>query len=131
MEHQTTKLKKIVISGIVLAFIAWATSSCYYDNEEYLYPDPVSCDTTNVTYTGTVVPILEASCYSCHNSVTQQGGVIVDNYDDLSVSIDNGSFRGAINHMEGFSPMPQAGNQLPECDLTKINLWLDRGAPNN
>ena len=131
MEHQTTNMKSIIVAGITLFLLAWAMSSCYYDNEEYLYPNPVSCDTTNITYTGTVVPILENNCYSCHNNVTQQGGVIVDNYADLKVTIDNGSFRGAINHLEGWSPMPKGGNKLPECDLTKINFWLDRGAPNN
>lgn len=131
MEHLTINLRKITTLIICASLLTWAMSSCYYDNEEYLYPEPVDCDTTNVTYSGTVVPILESNCNSCHNQVSQQGGVITDNYNDLKVAIDNGSFRGAINHINGWSPMPKGGNKLPECDLTKINLWLDRGAPNN
>lgn len=131
MEHLTINLRKITGLIIFAPLLVWAMSSCYYDNEEYLYPEPLDCDTTNVTYTGTVVPVLEANCNSCHNQVSQQGGVITDNYNDLKVAIENGSFRGAINHINGWSPMPKGGNKLPECDLTKINLWLDRGAPNN
>jgi len=111
--------------------MAWSFSSCYYDNEEELYPNPTSCDTTNITYSGTVVPILQNSCYSCHNSVNQQGGIVLDNYNDLQTIVNNGSFRGAINHLNGYSPMPKGGEKLNDCNLTLINKWLDDGAPNN
>lgn len=131
MVHQITKFKNLFVMAILSTLVVWSITSCYYDNEEELYPNPVECDTTNITYSGTIVPILENNCYSCHNSVNQQGGIVVDTYDDLRVVIDNGRFRGAINHLDGYSPMPQGGDKLNECNLTKINLWLDNDAPNN
>lgn len=131
MVHQTIKFRNIFVAAIIGVFGLWSLNSCYYDNEEELYPNPVECDTTNISYSGTVVPILENNCYSCHNTVNQQGGIVVDNYDDLRVVIDNGRFRGSINHLDGYSPMPQGGEKLNECNLTKINMWLDNGAPNN
>ena len=131
MVHQIIKFRNIFVVAIIGIFGFWSLNSCYYDNEEELYPNPVECDTTNITYSGTVVPILENNCYSCHNTVNQQGGIVVDNYDDLRVVIDNGRFRGSINHLDGYSPMPQGGEKLNECNLTKINMWLDNGAPNN
>jgi hypothetical protein len=131
MVHQIINFRNLVVIAVAVIFGLWSTTSCYYDNEEELYPNPPTCDTTNITYSGTVAPILEINCNTCHNSVNQQGGIITDNYDDLQTVINNGSFRGAINHLDGYSPMPQGGEKLNECDLTQINFWLDNGAPNN
>jgi hypothetical protein len=131
MEHLTIRFKNLPVISIIGIFLMWSLNSCYYDNEEELYPNPVTCDTANITYMATVVPILEVNCYSCHNSVNQQGGIVLDTYNDLQTSINNGTFRGTINHLDGYSPMPKGGNKLNDCDLTQINLWLDNGAPNN
>lgn len=131
MEHQIIKFRNLVVMAVIGILGMWSLNSCYYDNEEDLYPNPVTCDTTNITYSGTVAPILQNNCYSCHNSVNQQGGIVVDNYNDLQTVVNNGRFRGAINHLNGYSPMPQGGGMLNDCDLTKINMWLDNGAPNN
>lgn len=107
------------------------TNSCYYDSEEYLYPNPTSCDTTSVTYSLTVAPILANNCNACHNSSAPTAGIITDSYDGLQPIIANGSFRGAINHVSPWSPMPKGGNKLNSCDLAKIDAWLNAGAPNN
>jgi len=131
MVHQITNFRNIFIVLLLGLTMSWSLTSCYYDNEEELYPNPTSCDTTNITYSGAVVPILQNNCYTCHNSVNQQGGIILDNYSDLQTVINNGRFRGSINHLSGYSPMPQGGEKLNDCNLTLINKWLDDGAPNN
>jgi hypothetical protein len=105
--------------------------SCYYDNEEDLYPESTECDTSGVTYTNTIAPLLEANCNSCHNSVSPNAGVITDNYTDLKVIADNGQLWGAVNHESGYSPMPKNQPKLPDCELSKIRKWLDDGAPDN
>ncbi|MBN2172621.1 MAG: hypothetical protein JW731_00725 [Bacteroidales bacterium] len=105
--------------------------SCYYDSEEELYPSESNCDLSNVTYSGTITAILSQNCYSCHSSNFPQGNVVLDNYDDLKVVIDNGRFWGAVNHESGFTPMPQNLPKLPQCELDKIKTWLDNGAMNN
>jgi hypothetical protein len=120
-----TTLLFFLCSGMILL------TGCYYDNEETLYPQTV-CDTTNVTYSGTIVPILQSnSCLTCHDPVTASGGVILQTYADLLVYVQNGKFWGAVSHASGYFPMPNGGNKLSDCDLTKIDLWIKKGAPNN
>ena len=43
--------------------------SCYYDNEEALYPSAGNgCDTLEVSFNNTIVPILSTYCYTCHSN---------------------------------------------------------------
>jgi hypothetical protein len=131
MERRIINLRKITVMVIAALFFGWGTTSCYIDKEDELYPDAPDCDVTNVTYSQTVAPILQNNCNGCHNAVSQSGGIITDNYADLQTIINNGKFRGSINHLSGYSPMPKGGGKLSSCDLEKINTWLDAGASNN
>jgi hypothetical protein len=108
--------------------------SCYYDSEEYLYPQINStCDTTNVKFSTTVKPILQSSCWSCHsnNNATSGGGFRLEDYADVKVSADNGSLLGTISHKSQYNPMPLNGPSLDNCSISIIKLWIDAGAPNN
>jgi hypothetical protein len=119
---------------VITVFLLFMATSCYYDNEEYLYPGNggiIGCDTTNVTYSGTVAPILATNCNNCHNPASPSGGVIVNNYSDLLVYVNNGRFWGSINHEQGYQPMPRNLPKLSECNLTKIKKWIDDGALDN
>jgi len=43
--------------------------SCYYDNEENLYPElQQDCDTSNINFAGGIQPMLAANCFSCHSN---------------------------------------------------------------
>jgi cytochrome c5 len=119
--------------GLLFGLIAFSVAGCYYDNEEDLYPVVVipACDTVNVSYAATVLPVLESECYSCHDQSTRFGNVLLEGYDNLKTYVDNGLFWGAIAHLDGFSAMPKGGNRLPDCDLDKIQAWINQGAPNN
>jgi uncharacterized membrane protein len=124
---------------MLFAFIFAAMSilnSCYYDNEEELYQNiqTAQCDTTNVTYSGTIAPIIQQNCYTCHSTTAPSGGVVLDTYTGVAASAANGlSSRlwGSINHLSGYSAMPKGGNKLTECELKKIEIWLRAGSPNN
>ncbi|MBE0663333.1 MAG: hypothetical protein IH597_12815 [Bacteroidales bacterium] len=130
-------MKKYCFSYFPLIFFVLIiiVSGCYYDNEEYLYGDPgtgvVGCDTLNVTYSGTIAPILSTHCIGCHNQNIPNAGVILNNYNGLKTQIDNGRFWGAINHQNGFAIMPPSGIKLSNCNLLKIQKWIDDGALNN
>ena len=106
-------------------------SSCYYDNKEELYPAVTSCDSSAVTYTGKVLPIIVANCYACHGNGSTLGNVNLDGHANLKVVSDNGKLAGVIEHQGGFSPMPQGGNKLDPCDIQVIEKWISDGAPNN
>lgn len=123
-------MKTIKILSI-LVFSAVLFNSCYYDSEEYLYPQNFQCDTSNVTYTEVISDIMETSCNSCHGGGSTYGGVITNTYDGLKELVDNGQLWGTINHESGYKPMPQGKPQLPECELNQIKVWIENGALEN
>lgn len=96
------------------------------------------CDTTNVTYNGTIKPLLQTYCTGCHSTSSPGGGYNLTNYADDAVgnfgvqsSALNGSLKGSVFYTGTYSHMPKGGSQLSTCDLTKIRIWVDAGAPNN
>jgi hypothetical protein len=128
MKYFNTKSLIIVCMG---AFFLTGLHSCYYDIEEELYPLAGDCDVSNVTYSGTVAPMMANTCNSCHGSNFPQGGIRTDNYADLKTIADNGRLWGAINHEAGYRPMPDNLPKMNDCNLAKIRKWLDDGALNN
>jgi len=108
-------------------------SSCYYDNEEYLYPpsgQKVFCDSLSPTYNTNIATIfVDNGCnnYNCHSSASHPNtDVITDNYDDLIANIDK--VWNSINFI-GSHPMPKYGGKLSDCDLAKIRQWRNLGMP--
>lgn len=124
---------KIIIPIVVLFLIA--ISSCYYDSQEFLYPQLGSpCDTTNITFSSSVFPILDQSCLSCHGNGTATsygGGIKLENYSDIKIRVDDGKLIGSIKRSSGFSPMPKGSSQLESCKITIIEKWINAGSPNN
>lgn len=134
MERSTTdKLFKQLVKITGFTIIAIAVTSCYYDNEEYLYPGLPGgqCDTTGITYTGFVAPLLASNCNSCHNEAAPSGNVVTSTYDGLKTVVNSGQFRKAINHEPGAQQMPQNTDKLTSCELLKIDAWINQGAPQN
>ena len=107
-----------------------AITSCYYDNEEELYP-PQTCDTVNVSLQNTLMPILDRSCYTCHSAAVNSGNVTLEGYSELVKYANNGRLLGAMRHDSGFKAMPQNAPQLSDCDITKFEHWISDGVPNN
>jgi len=120
-------VRKFFILGLI-SFTLGLTS-CYYDNEEDLYPGGTACDTTNVSYSTSVAPVFAAYCNNCHSGGAPSGNIATDNYASVKANISR--IKGAINHTSGYSPMPQGGNKLGDCELSKISAWINQGMPNN
>jgi hypothetical protein len=113
------------------------SNSTVYGNE-VLFSTLLNCDTTNVTYNGTIKPLLQNSCIGCHNASSAGGGYNLTSYaNDASGNMGvqssalNGSLSGSVNHTGSFSHMPKGGSKLPQCKLDQIRIWVDVGAPNN
>lgn len=122
---------KILITIVVAATGILSFNGCYYDNEDELYNfvREEECDTTNVTYTQTIASIFSSNCNNCHSTSIASGNVVTDNYNDLAANID--AVWSSINYASGYTPMPQGGNKLSDCNLTKIKKWMDGGKLNN
>jgi hypothetical protein len=116
-----------------LVAIGLLLQGCYYDNETVLYnvgAGGSACDTTNVTYSGTIAPIMATSCNMCH--VASSGNrVITSDYPNLILAIANANFVRDVNWTSGADQMPKNGQMLPSCVLAKINKWVKNGALNN
>jgi mono/diheme cytochrome c family protein len=129
LEHKTIKLKGLI--GFLFTFTT-LLSSCYYDNEEELYPSTnISCDTSSVTYGQDVSKIITDNCLSCHSAAINSGNIILEGHSSLKAQADNGKLMGVITHAPGHSPMPKNGNKLSDCTIAIIKKWVDSGSPNN
>ena len=91
------------------------------------------CDTTNVTFSGVVKPLLDLKCVGCHGNNSPGGGIKLNSYNLVKVSVDNGSLWGSVNHDSGYKAMPYpAGSaKMPQCELDVIRIWIEEGALNN
>lgn len=91
------------------------------------------CDTTNVTFTTTVMPLITLKCKGCHSGSTPQGNVSLTNYDQVKATVVDGTLLGSIEHISGYKPMPYpAGSaKMPDCEIRSIQIWVENGAPNN
>ncbi|MCB0795413.1 MAG: c-type cytochrome [Flavobacteriales bacterium] len=89
------------------------------------------CDTTNVTYSATIAPLLQQKCNGCHGGANPQGGYSLTSWGAVNTLATEGRLLGAVQHQVGYTPMPPAGGMLPQCDIDKIAIWVQQGAPNN
>lgn len=89
------------------------------------------CDTSSVSFSADVNPVIETYCRSCHSGNNPSGGVSLDNYENIKTNAENGKIYGAISWSDGFVMMPQGGDQLDDCTIQKIKAWIDDGANNN
>jgi hypothetical protein len=116
----------------ILAFCVILLSSCYYDVESELYPY-ATCNPANTKYASGVLPILQRSCYSCHNqdNATLNGNVKIDSYEDVLQYVQNGMLMGSLRHDVGYVAMPKDAQKISDCELAKIEAWISEGALNN
>jgi hypothetical protein len=126
MIHNTKR--KLVALGIVLGGLL-INFACTSDSRDEF--EPPSCDTEQVTYALTIKPILNGSCTGCHGSTNPAGGLDLSSHSGVMTSANDGSLLGSIKHLNGFQPMPRFAPKLQDCDIAKIEKWVNDGALNN
>ncbi len=89
------------------------------------------CDTTAVTFSGSVWPIVNTSCTGCHSGSAPQGGVSLTNHAQVAAAAADGSLLGSLNGTGGFTPMPYNSTPLSDCSIATIRIWIENGAPND
>jgi hypothetical protein len=123
-------MKRLFISLATMAIFLLFFVSCYYDNEEALYPTfSNACDTTNVTFSGTIAPILSNNCYSCHSNANSSFGAGIRLQVIADVITNSSKIVVSIKHTGSF-PMPPGGT-LSSCSITQFDIWIRNGMPNN
>ncbi len=89
------------------------------------------CDTSAVTWQGTIKPIIQTYCKGCHSGSSPGGGVDLSYYAGVSGSAFDGSLVGTVDHLPGWHAMPKNSAKMSECNIAKIKIWVNAGAPNN
>ncbi len=123
-------MKKLFLIGCT----AVALAGCYNDSYDKLYPTPIkpnACDTTTISYTTDIKPILTQNCNSsdCHGAGGGSGYDFTDST-VLQPLVQNGTVVNDIN----WTPtgrnhnMPTTGNKLGSCEINKITRWANLGA---
>lgn len=91
-----------------------------------------ACDTSDIRYTITIRSILLANCITCHDGATPvNGNVDLSTYSAVKSVAESGQLLGSVTHAPGYAPMPTDSSRLEECDLVRIEAWINAGAPNN
>jgi hypothetical protein len=122
-------MKRLIIPIVSVVIFSLFTVSCYYDNAEALYPTlNNSCDTTNVTYTGTLVPILNSSCTGCHSGSNPSGSITLTSIASLQLQVSSGMLMKALTGT-GVPIMPPSGS-LSACKTGLFQIWIRTGMPN-
>ncbi len=126
-------MKKLFLFLPAAAGLLFTISSCTYYNEQDLYPQSSQppCDTSHVTFSGTIAPILNANCVVCHSGPFPPKNISLDTYAGVKIVADDGRLWCGVSHGTGCIPMPYQDGKLADCDLLKIRNWLDHGAPDN
>jgi len=131
------RIRIVILCGLSFSLII-GTTKCYYHNEKDLYA-PVTlttdstrstCDTTSVTYSKSVAPILSNYCYACHSGSNSQG-VILNTYTGVNEQVTSGRILHAITQDGTVPAMPPNGGKLSTCDIAIITKWIKTGAPDN
>lgn len=125
---------------LVLIVLLFPATGCYYDNLEKLHPELLlneDCDTTGViSYQNHITTIFIASCgatdNACHNVIGSGGGYVLDNYADVKIAVESGILMNSITWTGGALQMPKGSSaKLGDCQIAKIQKWIDAGSPNN
>jgi hypothetical protein len=122
----------VTFSYLSLIFLLFFYS-CKKDSADVMFPDNGNCETINMKFSTDIKPILDNSCAfaGCHSTDTKAAGYAYQTHEEVLLSVNNGLLLGAIKHQSGFSAMPKGGSKLSNCQISKIESWINSGAPNN
>ena len=126
-------MKRLYINIVIISIFSLFFVSCYYDNEEALYPViDTTCDTTNVTYSVTIVTMMNNNCYMCHShtvAAANGNNIHLESYSD--VVANSAQITQSIKHTGSITPMPKNGGKIKSCYITQWDIWVRNGMVNN
>ncbi|MDA8695804.1 hypothetical protein N9C70_02355 [Flavobacteriales bacterium] len=103
-------------------------SGCTYDNLESL-GSPLDCETLDVSFGTTILPLVSDHCQGCHSGAAPSAGVGFEGHAEIASNAEN-----MLDRM-GRAPgdnllMPQSG-KLDSCSIALFSAWINAGKPNN
>lgn len=94
---------------------------------------PAACNTSNVSYTAHIRPLIENKCLGCHNTANAPNAedIYLGTYSQDSAQAMNGNLYGVLTRAPGFQPMPKYQGKITDCEISFVKAWIDAGVPNN
>ncbi|HTN18687.1 MAG TPA: hypothetical protein VL092_13440 [Chitinophagaceae bacterium] len=123
----TKRIFRFILCPAAVTLIL-AQSACYKDSKEAMFPT-TGCDTTSITWTKDIQPIVNNSCTAsgCHDARSQSGGYALNTYEGVKTIVDNTRFLAVIEA----GTMPKSSPKLDDCTINKIKRWINTGAEQN
>lgn len=87
------------------------------------------CDTTQVTYTTYIRPLMQTYCTGCHSGSSPSGGIGLTTHAEVVAVAATGALYGAMAHETGYAAMPQGGDKLSACRIDQVAAWIRAGTP--
>ncbi len=111
------------------------------DSTSAVHPDVALVETTRrtvalplmtrpIVFSRDVAPILERYCVGCHDSVSAEGGVVLDGFSDQFPDPEHARLLPRVAANLRSESMPPEGEPRPgEAELETLNAWLDAALP--
>lgn len=116
--------KAIVIYSLMIAVLALSLiSSC---TEGFIPEDITTTPPTGgpITYETHISIVMSTNCTSCHGGSNPQGNLLLETYNQVRNSAENGTLIQRINDVA--NPMPPAG-LMPASTRTLLDEWVQNG----
>ena len=121
---------KFLLAGAIVSSFVLYLSGCGKENAEQSGGGG-GCDTTDVSYSKQILPIVQQNCYVCHQGPGASSGIDFSNYADFKGWSESGYVVGDITSAPDFTPMPYGGPPLSTCEINTIVAWIHQGMQNN
>jgi uncharacterized membrane protein len=118
------------IHTLLIAFLLLGMISCKKKSVVETVTNSNSCnDTTNISYSNQIQPILNYYCVQCHDASTSQN---FTTYKTTKPFATAGILQGCIDGDPNFILMPPANSKkMTSCDINKIHAWVRQGMKDN
>jgi hypothetical protein len=132
-------MKKVFffIPFVLICLLTLTTPACYYDNEVDLYPTTTTatCDTTTAKFATFVSPLMASKCATsgCHNAASASAGANLSTYTSIKayITANKATYLGSMKQTSGYSSMPKGNAKFADCDIKKLEVWINAGMQNN
>ncbi len=87
------------------------------------------CDTVNVTFSGTIWPLVQNNCTGCHSGGTPAGNILLTDYASVKNIADNNMLLSVLHGSPQMPPYPSS--PLSDCNIRQFEIWMNNGTLNN